>query len=273
MAAAVKVKLTIEYLGQFFSGWQHQPGKRTVQNEVTQALEIYLKSLAKRLDLPTPAPFHLQGSGRTDSGVHAKAQVASFPWPDQLPYVEWRLLSALNGILPPELAVTKAEAMEEAFDARFTPHRKCYAYRMLLSKQRSALLRDQAWRIEPTLDLSSMILAAGLFSGVHDFKAFRAKDCSAKTTVRTILASQLLRDEDGLLVYYIEGTGFLKQMVRVLVGSLVALGRGQLSIDDIKAGLTAGIRHPKMLTAPARGLMLESVLYLDEPYYQLPIKD
>ncbi len=268
----MKVRLTLEYIGESFSGWQTQAGPseiRTVQAELERAITVFLGSEAKKLGmvLENAGAFHLQASGRTDSGVHARGQVVSFSWPTDIPFDELRLRSALNGITGPEIYVHHAERVDDAFDARFTPHIKCYTYRMLLGRRRSCYDLGRAWSIgDERLDLAAMIRAAKALRGKHDFSSFRAPDCTASTTERTLLASELVRLSHEELVYFVQGTGFLKQMIRIIVGTLVEIGRGKIA-TEMSELLDARNRSRVGPTAPPSGLTLEWVRYLDQPYY------
>ena len=256
----MKIKLTLEYDGTPFCGFQYQPGLRTIQGEIEQALSVYSAAVAKKAG-KTAAPIKVTASGRTDAGVHARGQVVSFDWPDDLSFTDYEFLSAMNGITPPQIAALGVEKKENAFDARRSPHVKCYCYYLLLRRGSMALHHDRAWRVNPLPAIPAMLEAARHFSGTHDFSSFRAVDCPAKTTVRTIHVSQFSRPAADVLVYTIHGTGFLKQMVRTIVGTLVEVGRGNLAPADIPRIIAARDRSAAGATAPACGLVLEWVRY------------
>ena len=257
----MKLKLLIEYDGLPFSGWQIQPGQLTVQAELERALGIYLGSLAKAQGQHLVDRHLVTGSGRTDAGVHAKGQVASFQWPDTLQFEEQRFIAAINGICHRGLSVKAAQLLPDTFDARFSPHSKCYTYCILLRRQQDPLRGAWSWRQGQHLDIPLMIAAAHSLRGTHDFAAFRAADCAAKTTTRTLLLSELARSNSDELVYTVHGTGFLKQMIRTIVGTLVSIGLQKRSIADLQTMLTHGNRTLAGQTAPAQGLCLEWVKY------------
>ena len=257
----MKIKLTLEYEGNAFSGWQYQPNAVTVQGELGRALEVYLRSLAKKEGLFLDEIPSINGSSRTDAGVHARGQIASFSWPEMLPFDALRILSALNGITNCNLSILRIEETDDSFDARFSPHYKCYTYRILMRPWSHSLERGQVWRVVTPLNVAAMIEAARLFRGTHDFTSFRASDCTAKSTVRTVLLSEFARTSPEHLVYVIQGNGFLKQMVRIIVGTLVELGQGRRSSDDIPLLLKRKDRRIAGETAPAEGLTLDWVRY------------
>src|SRR5262249_41174768 len=148
---------------------------------------------------------------------------------------------------------------DESFDARFSPHLKCYSYRLLLRPGREGLLHNRAWAAGRGLNISEMIRAARYFCGKHDFQSFRATDCTASSTERTILVSEMSRTGEEELVYVIHGSGFLKQMVRIIVGTLVEIGSEGRSAEEVPKILAARDRSLAGQTAPARGLTLEWV--------------
>ena len=263
----MKIKLTVEYLGDSFHGFQTQESLPTVQEELEKALEILTQSELKKAGHggALESRLSITGSGRTDSGVHARGQVVSFVWPDGIAFERTRFLSAMNGITPKGLAVLDAEQMPDSFDARHSPHIKLYTYRLVLRRTRFGIDASRAWFIQPALDLESMIRAAAMFKGQHNFGAFRAGDCSSPTTIRTIVLSDLTRIDSQTLQFSIVGKGFLKQMVRIIVGTLVEIGKGDRSPDTIPGLLkNGGERVCAGRTAPASGLTLEWVKYGDE---------
>lgn len=257
----MKVKLTLEYDGAEFSGWQYQPGIATVQGELEKALRCYLQSLAKQQGAELSSVPRITGSGRTDAGVHARGQVASFAWPAGITFDGFRLVGALNGISPPGLCVLAAAEEGDLFDARRSAHTKCYSYQLLLRTAGDGLYRGRAWPVGKSLDIPQMIAAAAYFQGDHDFSSFRAADCDAQSTVRTVVLSQLTRGAEDSLVYTIQGKGFLKQMVRTIAGTLVEVGRGRLEAGQIPEIIAARDRNRAGPTAPACGLFLEWVKY------------
>jgi tRNA pseudouridine38-40 synthase len=275
----MKLKLTLEYDGSLYTGWQEQPGQITVQLALEKSLSVYLCSQYKKLfgaqALAALEPRvakslspHVTASGRTDSGVHALAQVGSFFWPADVPYDEHIFIRSLNGILPEGIAVLKCEIVVDSFDARYAPHCKQYTYTISTLGSNKGLTRASTWYVPGKLNLPLMCTSARSLVGTHDFNGFRASDCCAKTSVRTVLISELTRVSENRITYTIQGKGFLKQMVRIIVGSLVALGKGELekeSFLEIRDGLR--VRNPHQRMAPAHGLTLDWVKYLEEDYY------
>ena len=278
-------KLTLAYDGTDFRGWQVQPGESTVQGELQAALG--------RITGETPLP---QGSGRTDAGVHALAQVASFTLHAPIP--PENLVRALNRILPPAIRVLDAQTVPATFHARHSALAKTYEYRILRASLCPPFLARYVYACRWPLDFAALEAAARLFEGEHDFQSFAASDPdlahrgpqrqllvdgvenrglaaapelipkakapTALTTVRSIYASswEYRPAEAGeLLVYRVRGNGFLQHMVRNLVGTMLDVGRGHLPLDQIPAILAARSRPAAGPTAPARGLFLHSVEY------------
>ncbi|MFO7155452.1 MAG: tRNA pseudouridine(38-40) synthase TruA [Pseudomonadota bacterium] len=242
-----KLKLTLEYDGTDFVGWQVQPNGRTVQEELEKALRVLLGH-----------DVRVVGAGRTDSGVHATGQVASFRAERSLPRSAY--LEGLNGILPHDVAVVDVEEVPEAFCARRWASAKRYVYRISNRPVRSPLRRRTHWEIFRPLDVASMREAAAHFLGRHDFSAFRAADCTAPTTVRELFRLDVLQ-EDEEIRFVFEATAFLKQMVRNIVGTLVEVGLGKRPPDDPIRLLALRDRRLAGETAPAHGLTLERVWY------------
>lgn len=258
----MKVKLIVEYVGSAFCGWQYQSNVRTVQGELSRALGIYLSSLARQASVSLSEFPILTASGRTDSGVHANGQVVSFVWPDSLKFNSYEFVNSLNGISDSSLNVVFAGITTDDFDARYTPHIKCYKYHILNRGTPSSLFSDYSWHIVHPLNVSAMINASKLFLGTHDFSSFRASDCCAKTSIRTLLLSELIRVDNNMLVYSICGKGFLKQMVRIIVGTLVDVGLNKITVDEVRNIMSACSRSLAGDTAPAKGLCLEWVRYI-----------
>ncbi len=262
-------KLTLSYDGTDFHGWQIQPDKPTIQGELQAALG--------RIAGESPLP---QGSGRTDAGVHALAQVASFQL--QAPIPPENLHRALNRTLPPSIRILEAVIMPDpAFHARHSAIAKTYEYRILQSDTCSPFLARYVYTVPLPLNLGVLQEAAHIFLGEHDFRSFAASDPDLSTrvletavsgtacipplsTVRTVFASDWSEHPaaDGkLLVYRVRGNGFLHHMVRNLVGTMLDAGRGHLAIDQIPRILASRSRPEAGPTAPARGLFLHSVEY------------
>jgi tRNA pseudouridine38-40 synthase len=247
---ARRIRITLAWDGTEFHGWQVQPGLPTIQG----VLEEIIGGIEGK-------PVHVAGSGRTDAGVHARAQVAAFTLANPIPPDNLR--RAVNRLLPPAIRVLDAIETDAEFHPRFDAIAKTYRYTI----HRAPICSPFEWRYVHhypyPLDEAAMASAAGLFEGDHDFKAFAAsdnRDEEGKSTVRTIFSSILLRSPDRL-IYTVRGSGFLKHMVRNIVGTLIEAGRGNLDAAAITAFFTAASTRKAGPTAPAKGLTLESVEY------------
>lgn len=244
------IKLIIEYDGTAYAGWQVQPNGLTIQEVMEQALAGLLGE-----------PTRLRSSGRTDAGVHARGMVACFTTTLPMPLRAFR--EGLNSQLPADIAVRDACEVPPDFNPRFHSIGKHYRYTILLDNLRSPLSRHTAWRLGGRLDLEAMREACSHFVGEHDFAAFRASNCAAKTTVRRIDSLQLVQ-EGRFLHIDVNGSGFLKNMVRIITGTLVEVGLGKRSPQDIARLLKEGDRQLAGKTAPPQGLCLMQVYYPPE---------
>jgi tRNA pseudouridine38-40 synthase len=244
------IKLIIEYDGTGYSGWQVQPNGITIQ-------EIMEGALARMLG----EPAKLRSSGRTDAGVHARGMVACFNTDKGLPLRAFR--EGLNTMLPNDIAVRDACEVPLPFNPRADAKAKHYRYTILLDGLRSPLARYTAWRLPGRLDLAAMRAACALFVGEHNFSAFRASNCAAKTTVRRINALELV--QEGAFIHLdVNGTGFLKNMVRIMAGTIVEVGQGRRAPQDVAKLLREGDRQVSGMTAPPHGLCLMQVFYRPE---------
>ncbi len=244
----MKVKLTITYDGTNYCGWQVQPNGITVQQEIESALYKL-----------TGENIKVVGSGRTDAGVHAIGQVAHFFREKQnIPAEKYAF--ALNAILPDDIKVIKSEIAPGDFDARKSAKKKTYEYGFYISETLLPLKERYRTWLERTPDLEKMKECAKVLIGEHDFKGFCASGGSAKTTVRTIYNIDIEKNGKEL-DFYITGNGFLYNMVRILVGTLIAVGNGKLEKTDIENMLKTGERSLGGKTLPAKGLKLYSVCY------------
>jgi len=243
----VKVKLTLEYDGTDFAGWQVQPKQRTVQG----TLEAALYRLVGR-------EVRVEGAGRTDAGAHALGQVASLKLETAIPAE--RLAQALNPLLPDDVRVLRSEAVDEDFHARFSATGKVYRYVILLRAAQSPLHRHRAWQLGTKVDVGRMAEALPLLVGTHDFRAFCAANGSAATTVRTIRAAKITTEGEFVTLEFC-GNGFLYHMVRIMLGALFAVGRGKVDPSALTWALSSGCRPLAFITAPAHGLYLVSVEY------------
>lgn len=244
------ILLTIAYDGTHYSGWQVQPNGLAVQQVVEEALERLLKE-----------PVQVRSSGRTDAGVHARAMAASFSTSRTLPLRAF--VEGANRFLPADIAIQHACVVPDDFKPITMAHAKLYRYTIINSSLRSPLDRLYSWQVREVLDLGAMREAAGRFVGSHDFAAFRASNCVAKTTVRRIDAVQITC-QDTRIIIDVTGGGFLKNMVRVMVGTLVDVGKGRFIPADIDRLLREGDRKKAGSTAPACGLCLMKVIYPEE---------
>jgi tRNA pseudouridine38-40 synthase len=242
------VKLVLEYEGTRYVGWQVQPNGPSVQAEVEAALATLHK-----------APRRVTAAGRTDAGVHALGQVASFPEERPLPIPAY--VKGMNALLPPDIAVRAAELRPDGFDARRDARGKRYRYRIQNLETRAPLTRLVAWQVFRPLDVEAMRRAAAHLVGRHDFSAFRAADCEAAHAVREVRRLEVLGDPRGEVAVVAEATAFLKHMVRNLVGTLVEVGLGARSAASVAELLAARDRTLAGATAPPHGLCLEEVFY------------
>jgi tRNA pseudouridine38-40 synthase len=246
------LKLTLEYDGAPFVGWQVQSNGPSVQAAVEEA--------AARL---CGVPVRVTGAGRTDAGVHARGQVASLDPPRELPLSAWS--AGLNTHLPPEIACVRAEEAPPGFDARRWARGKRYVYTIFRSPVRSPLWRGRAWEVRRPLDVVAMREALPHLTGRVDFAALRAANCHARTTVREVrelsLRVQPLATGE-LIELRIEATAFLKHMVRNIAGTLVEIGHGKRAPASLPDLLASRDRTQAGPTAPPQGLVLDEVFYL-----------
>jgi tRNA pseudouridine38-40 synthase len=243
----MQFRLLVEYDGTDFSGWQVQPGERTVQGALEEALEHFLG-----------VPTRVAAAGRTDAGVHASGQVVCFFAARDLdPALVRRAVQALS---PRDIGICTAEIVADDFDPRRRARRRAYDYRIWNRTAPSPFWRRYAWHLRRRLDDGAMQRAARLLEGEHDFSAFRAVGCDAAGPVRRVFTSRFERDGD-LIVYRIEATAFLRHMVRNIVGTLVEVGSGRRDAAAIPALLAARDRGLAGPTAPAHGLCLTRVDY------------
>ena len=239
------LRLLIEYDGTHFVGWQSQENGRTIQGELERAWQILVKEAIRPI-----------GSGRTDAGTHAFGQVAHFQTKSALP-IE-RLLCGLNGILPPDIAIRHIEEAPPDFHARYNAKRKRYRYRIHQGK--AALNRPQVWTYYPGLSLPPMVEAAAFLPGEHHFGAFCKQDPVPERFNCQVFAANWSQ-QGNELVFEIEANRFLRHMVRILVGTMVEIGRSHLPPEAICKLLASGDRAAAGATAPALGLSLLWVAY------------
>lgn len=241
------IALILEYDGAGFYGLQVQKNKRTVQSELESALRKLFGKKIKAI-----------ASGRTDSGVHAEAQVVHFKTESKLALNQ--ILRGINHYLPEDLAVTGIQTVPNSFHAQRSAKWKIYEYRILNSRIRSPLKRKRVFFVPYSLSVSKMRQAANLLRGTHDFRAFETSGSRRKSAVRTIRKFEVRKTGNDIIIT-VEANGFLYNMVRSLAGTLIEVGRGRMSISDLKAALASKDRSRTGFTAPAHGLTLKRVTY------------
>jgi tRNA pseudouridine38-40 synthase len=245
-----RIKATVAYDGTNYHGWQVQPGLSTIQAE--------LQRVVSEIE---GHPVKVHGSGRTDAGVHALAQVAAFSIDNPIPCEN--LQRAINRLLPRDIRILTVEEAAPAFHPRFAARRKTYEYRIYRGESCSPFERLYVHHYPYPLDTERMTALAPLLEGEHDFSVFSAsdeKDQLGRSAVRCISVSRLEQQSERL-VYRVTGSGFLKHMVRNIVGVLLEAGKGNVDRAGIEARLQPGSLIPAGPTAPARGLFLVSVEY------------
>ena len=240
-------RIDLEYDGERFAGWQLQPGQQTIQGEVETALAGLLGH-----------PTRISCAGRTDAGVHARQQVASFV--TEVSRAPHQLVFGLNSKLPEEIACVAATPVDDAFDPRRSPHCKRYVYTWLDRPGRSPLRRGRVWLVRKRLDHEAMAAAAAVLVGTHDFSSFRAAGCQSTHPTRTMKHVGVERHGDEVRLA-MHGTGFLRHMVRIVAGSLWEIGRGRRDVAWMQTLLHASDRGAAGDTAPPGGLCLEWVRY------------
>lgn len=244
-----RIRLVLSYDGTPFQGWQKQPGLSTVQGNLETVLsQIYNE------------PIKVTGSGRTDAGTHAVAQVAHFDAPE-IPAREERLVRALNALLPDGIVVKAAYRAPEEFHALYSARRKTYIYRIWNFPTRSALWHQRALWVPAPLDLKALNRLSSRLVGRKDFKSFQSAGTPVKTTIRNVDLAEWRQISKGYVEFRIRGSGFLKQMVRNIVGTLLYLERRKGTAHHVEEILNARDRQVAKTTAPAHGLYLYRVEY------------
>ncbi len=241
------IRLLIEYDGAAYHGWQIQKNGSSVQ-----------ETLAKAITAITGETVIPDGAGRTDAGVHALGQVAAFRTEARIPAE--RFADALNAVLPRNIAVVSSAEADMSFHPRKHATGKHYRYLVLNRPQRGALLEGRAWHVPAPLRFDAMQASVQGLLGTHDFRAFCASGHSVKTYTRTMTRAEWSRDGD-LLRFDIEGSGFLYNMVRILVGTMVEVGRGRRTAENVREVLESQDRRRAGMTAPACGLCMMDVRY------------
>jgi tRNA pseudouridine38-40 synthase len=245
---AKNFKITIEYDGTCYHGWQRQKTDRTIQEEVEKAVFTI-----------TGQQVSLTGSGRTDAGVHAYGQVANFKCETNLGPQD--LFRGLNSLTADDIVIRGCEEVEASFHARYNVKSKTYIYKILNRPDPAAIGRQYAWHIRKELNLEDMRTASATLIGSQDFKAFEGAGSPRAHTTRSVFKASLVEEQDGYLAFEIEADGFLRFMVRNIVGTLVEVGLGKISPADFKRILESKDRDQAGATAPAHGLFLKNVNY------------
>jgi tRNA pseudouridine38-40 synthase len=241
------LRLVVEYDGTSLAGWQRQDGQPTVQGWLEKAFRQM-----------TGQEVLVRGAGRTDAGVHAEGQVASVEVVSPIPNIGF--LRGLNCQLPPEIAVLEVTDMPAGFDARHDARGKIYRYQVWNHPVRSPRWARYAWHVYDALEVHAMREAGAVLLGERDFRAFRSSHCDRTNTVRIIRRLDIRRS-GALVALEVEGTAFLRNMVRIIAGTLVAVGKGRMSTGEVAALLASGDRTKAGVTAPACGLTLVKVVY------------
>ncbi|NYB74200.1 tRNA pseudouridine(38-40) synthase TruA [Sedimentibacter hydroxybenzoicus DSM 7310] len=243
------IKLKISYDGTQYHGWQTQLNRATVQETIEQAICVVMKQ-----------KVNLTGSGRTDSGVHALGQVANFTADTNIP--EEKIKIALNSILPNDIRVIDSVDIPIEFNSRFDAHDKTYMYQIYNDNVWSPFYSRYSYFVPVGLEIDKMVEAAKHLVGTHDFKGFMAAGSDVKTSIRTVYETKLIK-ENQLIKFYINGNGFLYNMVRIIAGTLIDIGKGTKSINCIEEAIINKDRTLLGQTAPAQGLFLMNVNYND----------
>ena len=241
------IKLTIEYDGKDFNGWQKQPNKLNIQGTIEQAI----KSI-------TGEDVELNASGRTDAGVHAIGQVANFKTNSNIPIEKFAI--AINSRLKKSIIIKKAEEVPERFHSRYNCKKKTYRYIINNSDMGSAIYRNLEYNIKMPLNLENMKKASKYFEGEHDFSAFKASGTSSKSSVRTIYSADVKKENERIIIE-LTGNGFLYNMVRIISGTLVEVGLGKIRPEEIKDIIDSKNRQMAGKTLPPYGLYLVEVNY------------
>jgi tRNA pseudouridine38-40 synthase len=251
----VRFKLTIEYAGTRYSGWQVQKNARTVQGEIERAIAAATGA----------RQFELYGSGRTDAGVHALAQVAHLDLTTAMPLAT--LMRRINDELPPDINILRVQKVRHTFHARHSARSRSYIYQV--ARRRTAFAKPFVWWVKDDLDIARMREAALRLVGFHDFRSFSDHDPDHKSTAVRLNRLEI-QEQGALILFRVEGSHFIWKMVRRIVGVIVEVGRRGLTADEAVAMLSADSDVPARLTAPASGLFLERVRYEGDPPLATP---
>ena len=241
-------KIIIEYDGRRYCGWQRQNHDPTIQETIEQALRKM-----------TGQHISVIGSGRTDAGVHAYGQVANFKCETNLKSKDFR--GGLNSLTPDDIVVLNCKEVDDGFHARYDVKSKVYIYKFFNSTHPAAIDRQYAWHIRTELNPETMRTAISHLIGKHDFKAFEGAGSPRSHTIRSVMSANLYRQNENYLIFDIEADGFLRFMVRNIVGTLAEVGKGKITPHEFKRILDSKDRSQAGATAPAHGLFLKTVKY------------
>ena len=239
------LKLTVEYDGKSYVGWQRQRNGTSVQEVLERSLTRVLREQVT-----------VTGAGRTDAGVHARGQVAHFATRSRMPLE--RMQKGANAVLPPDIVIRRVEEMPEGFHARYDARERVYRY--LISTERTALERERCWMVFPKLHVGNMRLCAGMLKGTHDFRSF-ARGSSPGRNLRCTVRSAQWKRSGPFLIFEIRADRFVHGMVRALVGTMVDVGRGRWTVQEFRRILAGRNRTLAGVSAPPQGLVLEKVVY------------
>ncbi len=242
------IKLTLEYDGTGYHGWQIQPNSSTIQGVLEEKIGIIA---GQRITLIA--------SGRTDAGVHALGQVTNFRTESSIPLEA--LKRGVNSLLPDDIAIKRVDTVSDDFHARFSAKSKLYEYRIFNNPVLSPMERNFSWHISQRLDLSKMQKAAEALLGTHDFSSFRSAQTDNLNPVRSMMAVEIKKKKNHIVSFRLRANAFLKQMVRNIVGTLVDVGRGKIEPGEFRGILEARDRTKAGMTAPPNGLFLVEVEY------------
>lgn len=243
------IKLLIEYDGKLYNGWQKQPNKSSIQEEIEKAI---LRVTGEEVDLI--------GSGRTDSGVHSLGQVANFKLEKSDLPIE-KMAFAINSQLKPQIVILKAEEVDEDFHSRYKAKKKTYKYVINNNLVPSAIYRGLEFHFKDELNIKKMDKGIKYLIGEHDFKSFKSSGNGTKTSIRTIYDAKVYKEENSRVIIEITGSGFLYNMVRIIAGTILDVGIGKIKPEDVKKILEAKNRQEAGKTLPSHALFLVKVEY------------
>ena len=244
-----RIMLIIAYKGSNYCGWQKQINGNTIEETINKALEDLFKE-----------EISVIGASRTDAGVHAKGNVAVFDTENKTIRAD-KIAYALNARLPEDIRIQESEEVDLKFHPRYDKNRKKYSYKILNNPVEMPIYRAYTYHVYWSIEMEQMRRAATYLIGEHDFKAFCSANTQVDSTVRTIYDISITKNEDNIVSIDIEGNGFLYNMVRIIVGTLLQVGMGKIDVEDVKRILESKDRNNAGPTAPAKGLILDRIYY------------